>query len=301
MPVPDFQTLMPVLLDHLGDLREHSDSEITRSLAEHFDLNPEERTRFHPGGNKKVFVERIDWVKAELEMAGLIAVPRQGMMVITERGLFALEQKPRRMDRNFLKQFPEYREKVEAVDQSLEGAGNYRELEEYPREVLERAYHRLRHELAGELLERLRAGSSGMYKRLVIDLLVAMGYSETLRDAIRSLGTTGDDGVEGSIRADSLGTERIHVRASRRSEPVSRQEVRSFVRAMEAKRAWRGVFLSISRFSQDAQAYAVGLEQDIVLMSGEELAELMIDHEVGVKTTASYSVKSIDHDAFRED
>ena len=140
-----------------------------------------------------------------------------------------------------------------------------------------------------------------MYKRLVIDILVAMGYSETLRDGVRSLGTTGDNGVEGAVRADSLGTERIHVRARRGSEPVSRQEVRSFVRAMEAKRAWRGVFMSTSRFSQDARADAIGLEQDIILISGEELAELMIDHEVGVRTTASYSVKSIDHDAFRED
>jgi len=165
MPIPDFQALMPALLDHLGDLREHSDSEITRSLSDHFDLNPEERARFQPDDNKKVFIERIDWVKAELEMAGLIAVPGQGMMVITERGLFALEQKPRKMDRSFLKQFPEYREKVEAVEQSLEGAGNLRELEEYPREVLEREYRRIRCELAGELLERIRTGPPGYVQK----------------------------------------------------------------------------------------------------------------------------------------
>lgn len=301
MPIPDFQTLMPVLLDHLGDLQEHSDNEITRSLAEYFGLSPEERARFQPGADKKVFVERIDWVKAELEMAGLIAVSRPGVMIITEQGLFALEQKPQKMDRGFLKQFPKYREKVEAVEETLEGAGSSRGIEGYPREILERTYLQLRRELAGELLERIREGSSGLFKRLVIDLLVAMGYSETLQDAIRSLGTTGDDGVEGSIRADSLGTERIHVRARRRSEPVRRQEVQSFVRAMDAKRAWRGVFLTTSPFSQEAKTESLGVERDIILVNGDEFAKLMIDYGVGVRTTASYPVKCIDHEAFRED
>jgi restriction system protein len=292
---------MPVLLNYLSDVKEHTDREITREMADYFGLSREERARFLPNSDRKVFVDRIAWAKAELGMAGLIAIPRRGVAVITERGLNVLQQGPLSMDRNFLKQFPDYREKVEGIGEGQTSFESVWDTEQYPREVLEGAYQRLRRELAAELLTRIKAGSSNLYQRLIIDLLVAMGYSGTLRDAVRFLGTTGDQGVEGTVRADSLGTERIHVRASRGNEPISRQEILSFARAMEAKRAWRGVFMTTSSFSDVARGYAASIERSIVLISGEELAGLMIDYDVGVNTTGTYAVKSIDNDAFRED
>jgi len=300
MSIPDFRTIMPVLLGHLSDLQEHSDREITQAMADHFCLSLEERTRFLPNSDRKVFVDRVAWAKTELGMAGLIEISGRGRAVITERGLSVLQQAPRSMEREFLKQFPEYRERMGSANAGQEEVLSLREEEYYPREEMEGAYERLRQDLAAELLKRLHKGSANLFRRLIIDLLVAMGYGGTLRDAVRSIGTTGEQGVEGTIRADRLGVESIHLQAKRREKPLGRGEIQSFARAMEAKQVTRGILMTTSGFSQEAVWCATGFQQPMVLVNGDDLADLMIDFDVGVSTIAVYTVKGIDEDVFGE-
>ena len=301
MPIPDFRTIMPVFLEYLVDLQEHTDPEITQTLAEHFGLTQEERCRFLPGGERKVFEDRVGWAKAELGMSGLIAVPRQGEAVITERGLALLQQDRVSLERALYRELPGADEAIEAKDRSGgDVAVGGQDAERYPREVMDGVYERLRRELAHDLLTRLHTATTGMFRRLVIDLLVAMGYGGSLRNTVRSLGATGDGGLEGTIRADRLGVDNIHVRAKRMEEPLGRRDIEVFDRAMQGKQVWRGILLTTSEFSREAVWSATGLDRSVVLVNGEDLAGLMIDHDVGVSTTAVYTVKDIDRDTFGE-
>lgn len=300
MSIPDFRAIMPALLGHLADLREHSDREITRAMADYFGLTPEERTRFRPNSDRKVFVDRVAWAKRELGTAGLISVPRRGEAAITERGLEVLQQAPQRIEREFLKQFPEYREGIGRDSAGQEAVFSIQDAEYYPREEMEAAYGRIRQDLAAEVLIRLHTGSANLFRRLIIDLLVAMGYGGTLEDTVRSMGTTGEQGVEGTIRADRLGVESIHVQGKRVEKPLGRGEIQSFARAMEGKQVTRGIFMTTSSFSQEAVWCATGFQRPMVLVNGSDLVDLMIDYDVGVNTIASYTVKGIDEEAFRE-
>ena len=300
MSIPDFRVIMPVFLRHLADLQEHSDREITQAMADHFGLSREERARFLPNSDRKVFVNRVARAKTELGMAGLIEVPKRGEAVITERGLEVLQQAPQSIEREFLKQFPEYRERIGRSSASPETVFSIEEVEHYPREEIEEAYERIRQDLASELLTRLHGGSVNLFRRLIIDLLVAMEYGGTLRDVVQSIGTTGKQDIEGAIRADRLGVESIHLQAKRREKPLGGGEIQSFARAMEGKRIARGIFITTSSFSQEAVWRASGYERPMVLVSGNELANLMIDYDVGVSPVVTYTVKCLDEDSFRE-
>jgi restriction system protein len=296
--IPDFQTIMLPLLKLLGNGNEHSNSKVTQALADHFQLTQEEQEQLLPSGSQKVFTNRVAWAKADLKMAGLIKSPKRGLSCITQRGQDVLRGGPERIDRKFLKQFPEYREKIGRGNKKCEneqnGAG------QTPQEELEMAYQDLRQELSAELLSQVKAGSPGGFEQTVIDLLLAMGYGGTLQDAGQSLGKAGDEGIDGIIKEDRLGLDVIYVQAKKWENPVSRPEIQKFAGALQGKRARKGVFITTSSFSQGAREYAESIESKIVLIDGRELAELMIDYGVGVSTGKVYEVKRIDHDYFEE-
>ncbi|MCF8029610.1 MAG: restriction endonuclease [Desulfohalobiaceae bacterium] len=296
MSIPDFRSIMPVMLEHLADLRERSDREISRAMAEHFGLDQEERTRYLPGSDRNVFVDRVGWAKAELAMAGLIEIPKRGKAVITERGLDVLKGGNLSLKQNLFQKFLESHKKIGKVSNDPE-TFSVRNLEQYPQEVMEEAYEGHRRKLCAELLTRLHAGPPDFFRTLVIDLLVAMGYGGSLQDALRSIGTTGNGGLEGTVRVDRLGVENIHVQAKRVEEPLGRREIQLFLRAMQGKQVPRGIFITTSSFSQEAVWSAIGLDYSMVLLNGKDLAELMIDYDIGVTTTAVYRVKDIDTEA----
>lgn len=298
MSIPDFQSIMLPLLRHIADGKEHSNRGITQALAEHFQLSREDLNRLLPSGRQKVFTNRVAWAKADLKMAGLIQSPRRGVSVITQRGLEVLSSKPERIDRNLLKQFPEYREKTSSKKEVPEV--NKEEPRATPQETLENAYQSLRQELAGELLEQIKSSSPGFFETLVIDLLVRMGYGGTMQDAGQSMGRAGDEGIDGIIKEDRLGLDVIYVQAKRWENPVSRPEIQKFAGALQGKRARKGVFITTSDFSQGARDYAASIESNIVLLGGRELAELLIDYGVGVSTTNVYEIKRMDYDYFEE-
>ena len=195
MSIPDFQTIMLPLLQLMGDGKEHFNRELTQNLVDRFQLTQEEQEQLLPSGSQKVFTNRVAWAKADLKMAGLIQSPKRGLSVITQRGQDVLRREPERIDRKFLKQYPEYIEKVSKGSSRSNTEQN--ETEQTPQETLEAAYQSLRQELSAELLSQIKAGSSGAFEQIVIDLLLAMGYGGTLQDAGQSLGKAGDEGLDG--------------------------------------------------------------------------------------------------------
>lgn len=302
MSIPDFQSIMLPLLQLMGDGKEHSNRELTQTLAEHFQLSQEEQEQLLPSGSQKVFTNRVAWAKAHMKMAGLVHSPKRGISVITERGLDVLIQYPEHIDIKLLKQFPEYQEKVGSgsSNRSDSNSSSAEEGSQTPQETLEAAYQTLRQELSAELLAQIKAGSPAFFEQLVIDLLVRMGYGGTLQDAGQSLGKAGDEGLDGIIKEDRLGLDVIYVQAKRWDNTVSRPEIQKFAGALQGKRARKGVFIATSDFSQGARDYAGSIESKIVLISGQELADLMINYGVGVSTGSVYEVKKIDYDYFEE-
>ena len=302
MAIPDFQTIMLPLLQHIGDGQEYSNREITEALADYFQLNEEERNELLPSGTQKKLKNRIAWAKADLKMAGLIISPKRGVSVITQKGRDVLRQNLHRIDRRYLKDnFPEYETKVSGRGKKPDPVNNDDTTEKTPHEILDNAYQNLFQELSTELLEQVKGSTSSFFEQLVIDVLVSMGYGGTLQDAGQSIGRAGDEGIDGIIKEDRLGLDVIYVQAKKWENTVSRPEIQKFAGALQGKRARKGVFITTSEFSQGAIDYASSIESNIVLIDGMELARLMIEYRVGVSTTDTYEIKRIDYDYFEEE
>ena len=310
MPIPDFQSVMLPLLRHISGGREYSSTEINDALALHFQLTQDERNALLPSRRQKVFDNRVAWAKAHLKIAGLLHTPNRGITVITEKGLNVLKKNPKSIDLKFLRQFPEYLERVDQgrkkPEKEKSAAGVVKtqpaaDFEKTPQEVLEEAFESIMQELSAELLAQIKAGSPAFFEQVVIDLLVRMGYGGTFQDAGQSLGRTGDEGLDGVIKEDRLGLDVIYVQAKKwGSNHVGRPDIQKFAGALQGKRARKGVFITTSTFSQGARDYADSIDRKIVLIDGQELAGLMIEHDVGVTTTSTYEVKRIDYDYFED-
>jgi restriction system protein len=262
-------------------------------------LSDEDRSRFLPSGQQTVIANRVGWAKTYLKKAGLLDNPRRGIVRITRPGIDVLARKPGRIDSEFLTQFPvflEYKERAKPPDSPpsvLEALT--------PEESLASSYQSLRSALADELLERVKGCSPGFFERLVVELLVAMGYGGSLADAGQVVGRVGDGGIDGIIKEDKLGLDFVCIQAKRWENTVSRPEVQKFSGSMDGFRASKGVMITTSSFSKDAQQYVETIGRRIVLIDGPKLAELMIDHDIGVTTTRTYRIKRTDADYFEED
>lgn len=252
-----------------------------------------------------MFAHRVAWAKAHLKRAGLLDSPTRGTLQITPLGREVLARQPAKINLAFLKQFPHYDWYRSAVAEGRELSTEVEpesETGKTPEELLESSYQALRGQLADELLERLKKCSPAFFERLVVQLLVAMGYGGSLADAGHAIGRSGDEGIDGIIKEDKLGLDVICVQAKRWPEnTVGRPAVQAFAGSMEGFRAKKGVFITTSSFSRDAQEYVNRTERKIVLIDGKQLAELMIDHNVGVNTGRTFALKRLDLDYFLED
>lgn len=302
MAIPDFQTIMLPLMRYCQDGKEHSISETVDALSDHFTLTEEERKALLPSGVQEVFRNRVAWAKSHLKMAGLLANPRRGIYQITERGLEVLRKGPSGINLRFLNQFPEYVEfrtaRRERADSPDEGDINHVAT---PEESLENAYTKIRNDVAADLVQRLKTCSPGFFERLVVEVIVKMGYGGSRQDAGKAIGKSGDGGIDGIIKEDKLGLDTIYIQAKRWGNTVGRPEVQKFVGALTGQRAKKGLFITTSDFSGDATDYVSRIDTKIVLIDGETLAQLMIDHSVGVSTIATYELKKIDTDYFTEE
>ena len=301
MPIPDFQTIMLPTLSFLSDLREHATHEIELELARTFRLTEEQIAVLLPSGQQTVFRNRAGWARTYLKKAGLINSPKRTIFQISERGSSVLLAPPEKIDIIFLKQYPEFLlfwEKHKNNHQIGQKEENAAELN--PEEALEDAYQKLKDDLSIELLEHVLKSTPEFFEKLVVELLVNMGYGGSRREAARAVGKSGDEGIDGIIDEDRLGLDTIYIQAKKwnTGNTVGRPEVQKFVGALQGQRAKKGIFITTSEFAESAKDYAKNIDTKVVLIDGKRLTELMIDFGVGVSHKASYEVKSIDTDYF---
>lgn len=295
MSIPDFQSFMLPLLETIVDGREFSNREAADLLARRFGLTEEELEVMLPSG-QQVFTNRLAWAKSYLKKAGLLSSPSRGMIQITEEGREALSEKPEKINIAFLKRFASY-----TWHKKPPGNGGGVTATQTPEEIIEESYQALRAELADDLLSRIKDCSPRFFERLVVRLLVAMGYGGSLADAGQAIGKSGDGGIDGIIKEDKLGLDIVCLQARRWANTVGRPFVQAFAGSMEGFRARKGVMITTSSFSREARDYVERTERKIILIEGERLAELMIDHDIGVTNTNTYALKKADLDFFVEE
>lgn len=304
MPVPDYQTFMLPLLRHYADGAVHSLNEAFESLAAEFKLTEDDVRELLPSGRQSKFRNRVGWARTYLSKAGLLESEKRGHFRITQSGLKVLVEKPARIDVRFLERFPSFlvfKDTKHNDDTSPAASPSLSETKESPEELIESAHDQLRRALAADLISRIRAAAPDFFERLVVELMLKMGYGGSRQDAGRAIGRSGDGGVDGIIDEDRLGLDSIYLQAKRWDTPVGRPEIQKFAGALAEHRARKGVFITTSTFTKEALASATKHDARIVLIDGEKLAMLMIDHGLGVTLEASYDVKRIDSDYFAEE
>lgn len=310
MTVPDYQTIMRPLMDFASDRAEHAPSETVEVLAAKFMLSGEDRRELIPSGQEAKFDNRVGWAITYLKKAGLLERTGRARFRITDRGISLLKSHQGSITSKVLEQFPEFlefkkrtpRTNAHATGElSVEDVNAVVELHQTPQETLETSYQLLRKSLAQELLDKVKAIPPRFFERLVVDLLVNMGYGGSRQDAGEAIGQSGDDGIDGIIKEDRLGLDAVYIQAKRWEGRVGRPIVQAFAGSLEGHRARKGVLITTSQFSADAKDYVNRIEKKIVLIDGEQLAQLMIDFNVGVTEVASYTVKRIDFDYFGEE
>jgi restriction system protein len=303
MTIPDYQSIMLPLLRFASDGREHSAREAIDALGDEFHLTVDERKELLPSGQQATFDNRVGWARTYMKKAGLLHSPRRGFFQITDRGVDVLEQNPDTINNAFLKQFPEFVEFTKPRQTAQKSATGIEptESEQTPEEQIEAAYQNIHQDLAAELLESVKSCSPSFFERLVVDLLVKMGYGGTRRDAGRAIGRSGDEGIDGIINEDRLGLDVVYVQAKRWDEqPIGRPAIQKFAGALAGQKAKKGVFITTSQFTQPARDYVSVIDSKIVLIDGDTLAELMIDFGIGVNAVTSYELKRLDLDYFTD-
>jgi restriction system protein len=307
MAVPDYQSIMLPLL-RFADARkeEVSTGEAVDALAKELKLSDEDLKDLLPSGIQPTFVNRVGWASTYMKKAGLLEATRRGYYRITTRGTELIKTNPKVINVKTLKQYPEFLE-FQKLKGTRSGSKNADAKETFesssatPSEALESAYENLRDELADELLARLKKASPSFFERVVVELLVKMGYGGSRADAGKAIGKSGDGGIDGIIKEDKLGLDVVYIQAKRwDSNSVGRPDVMQFAGALQAQKANKGIFITTSRFTDDARDYVSQIGSKIVLIDGEQLTTLMIDHDVGVSTISLYPVKKIDTDYFDE-
>ncbi len=298
MAIPDFQTLMLPVLETVGDKKEHLFRDIVEILAVKFSLTQDERKILLPSGRYPTFDNRVGWAKTYLKKAGLVEQTKRSYVSITQRGLDVLASKPSIINMKFLEKFPEYISFRDDISEPQQQENDTNKVDITPEESLEEAYVKVTGGLASELLDNIKRCSPAFFERLVVELLLAMGYGGSRAEAGRAIGQSGDGGIDGIIDEDKLGLDSIYIQAKRWEGTVGRPEIQKFVGALQGNRAHKGVFITTSDFTKEAKDYVKNISNKVVLINGLTLAKLMIENNVGVSVAATYQVKKIDSDYF---
>ena len=308
--IPDYQTLMLPLLKFISDGQIHNTQDAVIQLSKEFKLTDEELEEWLPSKKQKTFHNRVHWAKAHLKMSGAIENISKGNFKITDKGKFVLEQKSPVINVKYLMTlFPDYQEKIngfrykkkdDRVSPIFEN-DKEEELTETPEELIESGYQKIRKSLESELISKLKSTHPSFFEKIVVELLVKMGYGGSIQDAGKAIGKTGDEGIDGIIKEDKLGLDVIYIQAKRWEGVIGRPEVQKFVGALAGQRAKKGVFITTSYFTKEAIDYARQMDTKIVLIDGEKLSQYMIDYNLGVSVQNVYEIKKIDSDYFEEE
>ena len=301
MGLPSFQQLMLPILQTLG--RRHEEIGIASLEDEVFKglrIPPRERMRMLPSGNQTIFSNRLNWARAYLAKACLIELPRRGYCRATDRGRSLLAEGVSEIDLALLERYPEFT--AWRAHNKSEGRVVRESAPENAEETIASSFELLNTDLAHQIVNRVHSFSPAFFERLIIDLLVRMGYGGGRVETGRALGRVGDGGVDGVINQDALGLDVVYVQAKRLDPEtgVPLREVRDFVGGLEGHRATKGVFVTTSYFPSTAYDFIARVSKRVVLIDGNTLASLMIRHRVGVRVKDTYEVKKIDEDYFVE-
>jgi restriction system protein len=306
MPIPDFQSLLLPVLSKISDGAEHRIKDIIEELAVEYKLTSEERKQLLPSERAFLFDNRVHWARFYLKKAGLVNTFKRGTITITNNGLAVIKQNPKSINLNFLRQYPEFNEgvttKEEALRTNIEAIPSVTTDIGTPEEILENSYLKIREALCQDILSRIISLSPNYFEKLVVELLVKMGYGGSLKDAGRVIGKSGDEGIDGTIKEDKLGLDIIYIQAKRwkTGNVVGRPDLQQFVGALAGQGAKKGIFITTSSFSKEAKSYVPRNETKIVLIDGELLANYMIDYNIGVTLQQTFEIKKIDSDYFEE-
>lgn len=307
MPIPPFQTLLRPTLELLADQAVWRLRELEEKLALRLGVTNEEREILLPSGAMPMFYNRVGWAKWHLDRAKLVETVNRGSYRITDRGLSVLAQAPAVIDKRFLDQFVEAPLTKSARGTTAGTTDADIEADAAPdvalssEELMESASKALQAMVATELVTRIKAESPAFFERLVVKLLLKMGYGGSRQEAGRAVGRSGDGGIDGIINEDRLGLDAVYIQAKRWEGIVGRPEIMKFVGALAGQRASKGVFISTSSYTQEAREYAAQSQYKVVLIDGERLAQLMIEYNLGVSVAAVYEVKRIDNDFFADE
>ena len=304
MPVPKYNEFMPSIIRCLGDGEQHSLRELTEYCAEEFKLSDSDRAETIASGQNRL-LNRVGWAKSYLKMAGLIESPKRGYVRLTDEGRKALQKGAERVTLDYLSQFDAFNE--------FRGVGRRKHDDpeqtdvvksESPQERMESALKELDNGLSDDLMEEIIKISSYEFERLVVKLLIKMGYGtmEQNKDAVTR--RSNDEGIDGIVSADKFGFDSIYIQAKqwKPDSVVGRPEIQKFLGALAGQGATKGIFITTDQFSKEALDFAKKqLHSKIVLVDGKQLTKLMIDYDLGVPTVATYKVKRINSDFFNED
>ena len=299
MTIPQYQEIMLPLLKftntHSGEI---SVKNATQAMIDYFKLNQEEQNRMIPSGSQTYIRGRVGWARTYLAKAKLLDVTKRGFFQISERGKELLKTNITKIDINLLQTYSEFVEFKNKKNISTKEEISEELPLETPEEEIQTSYNKIRAQLSEELLQSIADSSPAFFERLVVQLLVAMGYGGSFDDAAQATKMSGDEGIDGIIKEDKLGLDIIYIQAKRWAGVVGRPEIQKFVGALSGKKANKGVFITTSGFTSDAISYALSTDKKIILIDGTQLAEYMIDYDIGVSLVKKYEIKKIDSDYF---
>lgn len=303
MTIPDYQSVMLPILKYAGDGREHTIREAIDHVADDFNLTEQDRKEVLPSGSQYIIDNRVGWARTYLKKAGLLETPKRSYFKITSLGLDVLKKNPLTINVKFLEQFPLFIEFRNSKKEKEEGEEHEAETAptQTPQELLEYGYQKIKKDLSQELLGFVKGSSPRFFEKLVVELLLSMGYGGSRKDAGQAIGQSGDGGIDGIIKEDKLGLDVIYLQAKRWENVVGSKEIRNFVGSLVGQKANKGVFITTSGFTKDALEYVKTITHKVILIDGEMLTQLMIENNIGVSKVISYDIKKIDSDYFVEE
>ena len=295
--------MLPILKE-LNDGREKNIPTLKALLVKEFDLSEKQLKELLPSGTQPIFDNRVGWARTYLKKAGLIESPKRGVFRITDRGRSVLEEDIGSIDSDYLYQFEEFKKfknlsnEIDSRDIDIDENS-----ESTPIEKFESSYKKIKDELKADLLDQIFNCSPFFFEKLVVDLLLNLGYGGSRKEAGEAFATTGDEGIDGVIKEDKLGLDLIYIQAKRWkvSSCVGRPEIQKFAGALQGKRAKKGIFLTTSYFSNEAKSYVETIDSKIILIDGGMLTNLMFESSTGVSIESKYEIKKIDSDYFTEE
>jgi restriction system protein len=302
MSVPTYQEFLLPLLQIANDQEEHLLNETIDYLAKQFNLSEENKQELLPSGRQTKFSNRVGWAITYLKKAKLLESGKRGTFSISARGVDVLKTKPKSIDRKFLERFPEFVE-FQNIKQDSDPIEVLlvTEVDQTPQEIFDNNYQKIIKEVKESLLEQIKSCSPKFFENLVVDLLLSMGYGGSRKDAGEAVGKSSDGGIDGIIKEDKLGLDCIYIQAKRWESSVGRPTIQAFAGSLEGMKARKGVLITTSQFTKEAREYVKIIEKRIILIDGEQLSELMIEHNVGVNEIQTYTLKKVNFDYFNEE